>query len=60
MNVNLTDFNLLAGNFGLSASTVGPTAQDWALLAAVVPEPSAVVLVGVPASAGMIRRRSRA
>jgi autotransporter-associated beta strand protein len=41
--VNLQDFNLLASNFGLSAGpdgVVGP--QDWANLAAAVPEPAFV------------------
>jgi T5SS/PEP-CTERM-associated repeat protein len=40
--VNLSDFNKLASNFGLSASSSdGPTPQDWANLAAAVPEPVA-------------------
>jgi hypothetical protein len=37
--VNLADFNRLAGNFGLSASGPDVTPQDWAALAAAVPEP---------------------
>jgi len=45
--VNSDDFNLLATNFGLSAT--GPegtvTPQDWANLAAAVPEPSMSVLL---------------
>jgi hypothetical protein len=51
---NLADFNLLAGNFGLSASADGPMPQDWAALAAAVPEPAALLLFsGVPALAGL-------
>jgi hypothetical protein len=42
--VNLPDFNLLAANFNLSASPDGPTPQDWANLAAAVPEPGALAL----------------
>jgi hypothetical protein len=58
--VNLTDFNLLAGNFGLSATGPDVTPQDWSNLAAAVPEPGTSLLLllsGVPASAGMRRRR---
>jgi hypothetical protein len=55
--VNLGDFNLLAGNFGLSAAGSEVTPQDWANLAAAVPEPSLLILSGVPALAGMRRRR---
>jgi hypothetical protein len=58
-NVNLIDFNRLAANFGLSAGpdgVVGP--DDWAALAAAVPEPTiAAVLFGVAALAAMSRRR---
>ena len=41
-NVNLLDFNKLAANFNLSATGVNgqPTPQDWANLAAAVPEPA--------------------
>jgi hypothetical protein len=62
-NVNLQDFNRLAANFGLSAGpdgVVGP--EDWAALAAVVPEPASLAslaFLGVPALAGMRRRRTR-
>jgi hypothetical protein len=56
MTVNLQDFNRLAANFGLSASPGGPTPQDWANLAAAVPEPSAAGLV---ASAGLLLARRR-
>jgi hypothetical protein len=56
--VNLNDFNRLASNFGLSASSSdGPTAEDWAALAAVVPEPTAALLFGVAASATLLRQR---
>jgi hypothetical protein len=57
--VNLGDFNLLAGNFGLSAAGSEVTPQDWANLAAAVPEPSCLILTGVPALAGMYLRRRR-
>jgi hypothetical protein len=39
--VDLADFNILAAHFGLAASADGPTARDWAALAAAVPEPPA-------------------
>ncbi len=57
--VNLDDFNRLAANFNLAALTNNPTPQDWANLDTAIPEPSAItaLLVGVPASAGMIKRR---
>jgi hypothetical protein len=42
---NLTDFNLLASNFGLSATGPNLTPQDWSNLAAAVPEPA---VMGVP------------
>jgi hypothetical protein len=55
--VNLLDFNRLAANFGLVASPGGPTPQDWAILASLVPEPgvagSAMFLLMV---AGALRR----
>jgi hypothetical protein len=54
--VNLLDFNLLAGNFGLSASPDGPTPQDWAALAAAVPEPVALPLVMICTAAIFISR----
>ena len=59
-NVNLDDFNLLAGNFNLSAGPDGVVdPEDWAALAAAIPEPS-TMLGGVVALAGMgIRRRRR-
>jgi len=63
--VDSLDFALLAGNFGLSVS--GPngqvTPQDWANLAAVVPEPStsALLLTGIAlCSPRACSRRGRA
>jgi autotransporter-associated beta strand protein len=58
--VNLSDFNRLAGNFGLAAIDHEPTPQDWSNLSAAVPEPSSLLLSGVPALAGMRMRRRRA
>src|SRR6185295_18526030 len=41
--VNVNDFSLLATNFGLvSSNPVNPTPQDWANLAAAVPEPMSI------------------
>jgi hypothetical protein len=58
--VNLADFNLLAGNFGLSAAGSEVTPQDWANLAAAVPEPAALSLPIVAAVAlARVRRRCR-
>lgn len=57
--VGLPDFNLLAGNFGLVASPNGPTPQDWANLAAVIPEPAATLLP-LTTLAGLHLRRRRA
>jgi hypothetical protein len=55
--VNLVDFNLLAANFGYQASGPAVTPQDWANLAAVVPEPAgAAALAGL---AVLILRRGR-
>ncbi|MCI0538171.1 MAG: hypothetical protein L0Z50_23440 [Verrucomicrobiales bacterium] len=57
-NVNLQDFNRLAGNFGQSAGPDGPTPQDWANLAAAVPEPAAsLFLLAAPLLAQRRRRR---
>jgi len=59
--VNSDDFNLLATNFGLSAT--GPdgsvTPQDWANLAAAVPEPSTGLLLAGLATSVASRRRRR-
>jgi hypothetical protein len=57
--VNLTDFNVLAGNFGLSGAATGPTAQNWSALSVVVPEPASAGLL-VPGAALLGRRRRRA
>jgi len=58
--VDLDDFNLLAGNFGLSAGADGIVdPQDWAALAAAVPEPG-FFLAGAAASATLLVRRRRA
>jgi hypothetical protein len=59
--VNLTDFNRLASNFGLSAAGPDVTPDDWAALAAAVPEPAscAVPIGGVAASAATCRRPRR-
>jgi hypothetical protein len=54
--VNLTDFNLFASNFGLTVLAHDPTPQDWANLAAVVPEPAGLAAVLFIALA---RRRRR-
>lgn len=57
--VNLSDFNLLAANFGLSASGTGVTPEDWATLAAAVPEPTAIGFASIVAATTLLRRRSR-
>jgi hypothetical protein len=56
-SVNLSDFNRLAANFGLSAGPEGPTVEDWAALAAAVPEPA--VLAPLACAALLARRRKR-
>jgi T5SS/PEP-CTERM-associated repeat protein len=56
--VNLQDFNRLAGNFGQSAGAE-VTPQDWADLAAAVPEP-AMGLAALAATTLVLRRRCRA
>ena len=56
--VNLADFNRLAANFGLQAGPEGPSAADWAALAAAVPEPAVLGLVGF-AALPLARRRGR-
>jgi hypothetical protein len=55
--INLGDFNRLAANFGLSASGPEVTPQDWANLAAAVPEPASLSLVGLGALSLARRRR---
>jgi hypothetical protein len=57
--VNLADFNLLAGNFGLSAAGSDVTPQDWANLAAEVPEPASLCVIGLGALALRRRRGKR-
>ncbi len=58
--VNLADFNKLAAKFGMSAAGPEVTPDDWASLAAVVPEPaSAAMLVAAAASAGVSARFRR-
>jgi autotransporter-associated beta strand protein len=59
-SVNLTDFNLLAGNFGLAAAGTSVTSQEWAALAAAVPEPAHGGGVVAAASVAALRRRRRA
>jgi hypothetical protein len=58
--VNSDDFNMLATNFGLVATGVDGevTPQDWANLAAAVPEPSTgLLLAGLATSVASVRRR---
>jgi len=57
--VNLADFNKLAANFGIVASGPDVTPQEWAALAAAVPEPTALALLAVSTFAGLSRRRRR-
>jgi len=59
--VNSDDFNLLASSFGLSAGADGVVdPEDWAALAAAVPEPtSALIFVGLATSAANFRRGRR-
>jgi hypothetical protein len=56
--VNLTDFNLLAANFGLQASGPEVTPEDWSNLAAAIPEPSSLALLGLAATSLVRRRRA--
>lgn len=60
MIVNLQDFNRLAANFGLTAAPDGPTPEDWAALAAAVPEPAGCALAGALLGTLLARRRRRA
>ncbi len=57
--VNLLDFNLLSANFNMIAITSDPTPQDWANLAAAVPEPVSAIAMSVPTLALMSSRRRR-
>jgi hypothetical protein len=54
-SVSLSDFNMLAANFGLGAGPAGPTPEDWAILAAAVPEPACAV-IGLTLCAAILRR----
>jgi autotransporter-associated beta strand protein len=54
--VNLADFNRLAANFGLAAAGPHVTPEDWAALAAAVPEPGAGALAMIGA---LLLRRVR-
>jgi hypothetical protein len=59
-NVNLQDFNRLAANFGQSAAGASVTPEDWANLAAAVPEPVTVTsLLGIAVIALGQRNRQR-
>jgi hypothetical protein len=55
--VSLQDFNRLAAQFGLSAAGPAVTPDDWAALAAAVPEPSVLGLLLPLCAAGSSRRR---
>lgn len=59
--VSSDDFNLFASNFGLSAGADGVVdPEDWAALAAAVPEPStALLLLGGLATSFASRRRAQ-
>ena len=57
--VNLNDFNRLAANFGLFAAGPEVAPDDWAMLASRIPEPASPALIGMAASAAMLRRRNR-
>jgi hypothetical protein len=58
--VNLQDFNRLAANFGRSAGPDGVVdPDDWAALAAVVPEPGAAGSIIFVTVAALARRRRR-
>jgi hypothetical protein len=56
--VNLQDFNALAANFGLTAGPDGPTPDDWAALAAAIPEPAGLGMI-VAAGVALLSRRRR-
>ncbi len=56
--VNLGDFNRLAANFGQSAAGPDVTPEDWAALAAAVPEPGAVSAAAVALVTLLPRRRT--
>ncbi len=55
--VNLQDFNILAANFGMTAAGPTVTPDDWASLAAAVPEPASLGTIGLVATGLVLRRR---
>jgi hypothetical protein len=57
--INLADFNRLAANFGMSASGAVVTPQDWANLAAAIPEPGALASVAAAGVLGLATRRRK-
>jgi hypothetical protein len=57
--INLSDFNLLAANFGLAARGPEVTPEDWAALAAVVPEPAATTTMALLSAGVLLARRNR-
>jgi autotransporter-associated beta strand protein len=57
--VGLADFNMMANNFGFVATGLeNPTPQDWANLAAAVPEPSGIC-IWLAGAACLLARRYR-
>jgi hypothetical protein len=54
----LADFNILASNFGMTASGPDVTPEDWSALASAVPEPASAAMLSVLA-AGLMRVRRR-
>jgi glycosidase len=58
--VNLQDFNVLAGQFGFSAAGPALTPQDWAGLAASVPEPGSTSCALLLTAASLLKRNRRA
>jgi hypothetical protein len=58
--VNLQDFNVLAGNFGFSAAGPALTPQDWAGLAASVPEAGSASCALLLTVASLLKRNRRA
>ena len=58
--VNLSDFNVLAANFGITAGAGDPTPSDWSALSSAVPEPGSVALLAAIATLQLRRRRAAA